>query len=443
MTDGGVVRMPYFVHSKLIVANRLNMLRGRGRARVSRTGPGRSGCRRAAIAICVMTALGLGCDKLLTSPPAQGERFDQPVQGLDNGELGDFQDGQTQFRKAFTIAEGLGPIFNNVSCASCHSGDGRGIPENILVRFSRGTNLVPGEGGPQIQDKAIPGAVPELLPAGVDVSLRMPPPVFGVGFIEALTDSTILSHADPSDSDADGISGRPNMVTPPAFVPATEPGAGPGLRIGRFGRKAQVSSLLEQTATAYHQDMGVTSSYFPNDNVNPLTPPGLPDPDRAPDPEVGDGQVNDVEQYMRMLAPPTPGEWTDQRTRGDVLFTSARCAVCHVPTMRTGIHEIEALSNRDVTLYSDLLLHDLGPALADNRPDGDADGQEWRTAPLWGMRIAREFLNGQLFLLHDGRAHSVDEAIRLHGGEAAAARDAFIAMPPADQAAVIDFVESR
>ncbi|HKW51476.1 MAG TPA: di-heme oxidoredictase family protein, partial [Candidatus Eisenbacteria bacterium] len=281
------------------------------------------------------------------------------------------------------------------------------------------------------------------LPAGVDVSLRMPPAVFGVGLIEALTDSTILSHADPGDADADGISGRANMVTPPSYVPATEPGAGPGLRVGRFGRKAAVSSLFQQTVTAYSQDMGVTSPALPDENVNPLAPPGLPDPDRAPDPEVNGGQVNDVEQYMRMLAPPTPGEWTDQRRRGQTLFTSARCSACHIPTMRTGAHEIEALANRDVTLYSDLLLHDLGPGLADNRPDGDADGQEWRTAPLWGLRIAREFLNGQLFLLHDGRAHSVDEAIRLHGGEATAARDAFLAMPPADRAAVLDFVESR
>lgn len=401
------------------------------------------GHRRSAVAICLLALLGAGCDKLLTTPPAHGERFDQPLPGLDNGELGDFQDGQTQFRRAFTIADGLGPIFNNVSCATCHSGDGRGTTANTLTRFSRGTDLVVGEGGPQIQDKAIPGAVAERLPAGVDVSLRMPPAVFGVGLIEALTDSVILTHADPSDADADGISGRPNMVTPPGFVPATEPGAGPGLRVGRFGRKAQVSSLLQQTATAYHQDMGITSPYFPTENVNPLAPAGLPDPDRAPDPEVDAGKVNDVIQYMRMLAPPSPGDWTDSRRRGQTLFASARCAVCHVPTMHTGQHEIEALSNRDVTLYSDLLLHDLGLGLADNRPDGDADGQEWRTAPLWGLRIAREFLNGQLLLLHDGRAHSVDEAIRLHGGEAAAARDAFLAMPAADRAALIDFVESR
>jgi CxxC motif-containing protein (DUF1111 family) len=391
----------------------------------------------------VLGLYAVGCDKLLTSPPPLGERFDQPMEGLDNGELGDFQDGQTQFRKSFTITEGLGPVFNNVSCASCHSGDGRGTTDNILVRFSRGTNLIPAEGGPQIQDRAIPGAVVEQLPAGVDVSLRMPPPVFGVGLIEALTDSVILSHADPGDSDGDGISGRANMVTPPPYVPATEPGGGSGPRVGRFSRKAQVSSLFEQTVTAYHQDIGITSEALRVDNVNPLTPPGYPNPDRAPDPEVGGGQVNDVIQYMRMLNPPSPGEWTDQRVQGQALFTAAQCTKCHVPTMHTGPHEIDALADRDVTLYSDLLLHDLGDALADNRPDGSADGREWRTAPLWGMRIAREFLNGKLLLLHDGRAHSVAEAIELHGGEAAAARDAYVAMTSAERAALIDFVESR
>jgi hypothetical protein len=290
----------------------------------------------------------MGCGKLLTTPPLLGDRFDQAMRGLDNRELGDFQDGQVQFRKSFTIAEGLGPIFNNVSCASCHSGDGRGTTQNILVRFSRGTDLVPGEGGPQIQDRAIPGAVAEHLPAGVDVSLRMPPPVFGVGFIEAITDSSILSHADPSDADGDGISGRANMVTAPAFVPPGQPGGGAGTHVGRFGRKAQVSSLFQQTVTAYSQDMGITSDALPVENVNPLTPPGLPNPDRANDPEVGGQQVNDVCSTcgcQRAHAGRLDGSWR----LGQTLFAgSAR--VPH-PVMHTGPHEIDAVANRDVTIY--------------------------------------------------------------------------------------------
>src|SRR5689334_7538392 len=223
----------------------------------------------ATVAICVLGLHALGCQKLLTTKPDPGDRFDAPLPGLGNGELGDFQAGHTQFRKAFSIDEGLGPIFNNVSCASCHSGDGRGRPENTLTRFSRGTDLAQDIGGPQLQDKAIPGAEPEHLPAGVDVSYRMPPPVFGVGLIEAIPDSAILSHEDPNDLDGDGISGRANMVTPAPYVPATVPGGGPGLHVGRFGRKAQVSNLLQQTVEAYHQDIGMTSSYRPVENVNP------------------------------------------------------------------------------------------------------------------------------------------------------------------------------
>jgi len=400
-------------------------------------------CAAVVASAAVAALMSAGCGKLLTTEPSAGERFDQPLDGLSNGELGDFQDGHTQFRKAFTINEGLGPIFNNVSCASCHSGDGRGKPENVLVRFSRGTDLDFSEGGPQLQDKAIPGAVAERLPSGVDVSYRLPPPVFGVGLIEAISDSTIAAGEDPGDANADGISGRVNWVTPAPYLPADDPGGGTTPRAGRFGRKGSVSSLVQQVTEAYHQDMGITSEFRPVENVNPLGPEVAAGVDRAPEPEVSVAKIHDLAQYMRMLAPPSPGEMTPARERGQTLFAGARCTGCHTPVLHTGPHEIEALSNRDVALYSDLLLHDLGDALADNRPDGSADGHEWRTAPLWGMRIAREFLGGRLLLLHDGRAHSVDEAVRLHGGEASAARDAYLAMPTADKLDVVDFVESR
>ena len=392
-------------------------------------------------AICIACLIA-ACSDILTEEPEKGSRFDQPIDGLDNGELGDFQDGDVQFHRNFAINEGLGPIFNNVSCGACHSGDGRGSPANILVRFSRGTDLATDEGGPQIQDRFIPGAQPEALPAGVDVSRRLPPPVFGAGFIEALSDSMIIANEDPNDSNGDGISGRVNYVSAPAYVPVDEPGGGAGPRVGRFGRKAQVSSLLQQAVDAYHQDMGITSPQRSVENINPLAA-AVPNLDRVRDPEVGESEVHDVLQYMRMLAPPTPGEWTDARRRGQSLFMSAGCGSCHVPTLQSGPHEIDALEHRAVTLYSDLLLHDLGPALADDRPDGSADGTEWRTAPLWGMRIVREFLGGHLILMHDGRARSVDEAIRLHGGEATAARNAYTVMSSTDRAALVEFVETR
>jgi CxxC motif-containing protein (DUF1111 family) len=161
------------------------------------------------------------------------------------------------------------------------------------------------------------------------------------------------------------------------------------------------------------------------------------------DPELPSGPVLAVVAYLRMLAPPAPGPMTAQREVGRQRFEEAGCVKCHVPSLRTGANASRALANRDVVLYSDLLLHDMGDGLADYRPDGGADGSEWRTTPLWGLRLVREFLDGQGFFLHDGRATSVEQAILLHGGEAQAARDAFAALPPADRAALLDFVESR
>jgi CxxC motif-containing protein (DUF1111 family) len=399
--------------------------------------------RNAVAPWCIAVLLLGGCDALLTQAPDPGDVMDGAVDGLTAGERAAFAIGDAEFERPFAASEGLGPIFNNVSCASCHSGDGRGRPENGLTRFSMGGLPAPELGGPQVQDRAIPGATPEVAPAGADLSRRMPPAVFGMGFVEAIPDSSILGRADPNDGDGDGISGRPNLVTAPDFIPAHEPGGGPGPRIGRFGRKAQVSSLFEQVVTAYHQDMGITSDALPIENENPLAGSGAASADRVADPELPGTTVRNVVNYVRMLAAPAPGVETTERAHGRVVFDQIGCTGCHTPVQRTGSSPVAALSYREFTPYSDFLLHDMGDALADLRPDGAADGYEWRTAPLWGLRVAREFLRGQLFLMHDGRATSVDEAVRLHGGEAAAARDAYLALPANQRAAVLDFVESR
>ena len=402
----------------------------------------RAGRRVAGLVAAAVCGLGLAaCGGLLTTAPEAGDVFDSPLDGLSPAELAAFVEGDAQFARPFAIAEGLGPIFNNTSCAACHSGDGRGRPENALTRFSRGLDPAHDLGGPQLQDKAIPGAEPEAVPAGVDRSLRLPPPVFGVGLIEAIPEADILANADPSDSDGDGISGRPNMVLPPEFMAAHLPTGVPVL--GRFSRKAQVSSILEQTVAAYHQDIGITTDFLPVENSNPLASEATEAADRVADPELSAAAVRSVVAYLRMLAPPAPGALTPARERGRQLFGAAGCASCHVPAFRTGPASIPALAGRDVVLYSDLLLHDMGDGLADGRPDGQADGREWRTAPLWGLRVMREFLNGQVFLLHDGRARSVADAITAHGGEAAAARDAYLALPETDRTALLDFVGSR
>ena len=386
----------------------------------------------------------LGCGDLATEAPDNGDVLDAALPGLTSPELAAFVRGDAEFERRFAPSTGLGPIFNNVSCASCHSGDGRGRLQNALQRIGTAENdMLRSVGGPQIQDKAIPGAIAETLPAGVPVSLRLPPPVFGAGLIDAVSEATILSLSDPEDRDGDGISGRPNWVTPSDYALPNVSTNSAGQRIGRFGRKAQTSSILEQTVEAYHQDMGITSDFRPRENHNPLSSVPIDAADRAPDPEIPPATVLAVVQYLRTLASPRPGSENDQRREGRALFTSAGCASCHVPTLQTGPSDIGALANKSIELYSDLLLHDMGDALADGRPDGNATGREWRTTPLWGLRLMRQFLDGQALLLHDGRARSVTDAILLHGGEAKRSRDAFAALTDAQRRALLDFVESR
>lgn len=395
------------------------------------------------LAGAVAGVLTTACGALFTEAPDDADLFDAPIPGLTSEELAVFVRGDAEFGRAFSPADGLGPIFNNTACASCHSGDGRGRPENALTRISLGADPARSLGGPQIQDRAVPGATPEFLPSGVDVSVRLPPPVFGVGLIEAIPEAAILSNVDEGDANGDGISGRVNWVTPAGWVPGTEPGGGSGPQLGRFSRKGQVSTLLQQTVEAYHQDMGITSDFLPVENENPQGGASTVASDRAPDPEVPQSTVRAVVDYIRMLAPPAPGAETVERREGADLFEQVGCADCHVPSFVTGDHRIAALSGQTVTLYSDLLLHDMGDELADNRPDGSADGREWKTPPLWGLRIASDFLDGDLFLMHDGRARSVEEAILVHGGEAAGARDMFSSLNPEQRARLLDFVESR
>jgi CxxC motif-containing protein (DUF1111 family) len=394
--------------------------------------------------ILVLPITVVGCAELFTEPTPEADLFDTPVPGLSDAEMAAFARGDAEFSRRFAPSTGLGPIFNNASCISCHSGDGRGRLDNALQRIgSVEDDFLAADGGPQIQDKAIVGAEFELVPLGVPVSRRLPPPVFGAGLIEAIPEAAIIALADPDDANGDGISGRPNWVSIPDFVPAGEPAGGTGLRLGRFGRKAQVSSLLQQVVDAYHQDIGITTDFRPTENHNPRSSVPIGAADLVADPELSAGTVQAVVQYVRTLAPSHAGAMTARREEGRALFDALRCSACHVATLSTGPHPIPALADKPVILYSDLLLHDMGDELADFRPDGSASGREWRTTPLWGLRLMRHFLNGEAFLLHDGRARTVEEAILLHGGEARAARDAFDALTVAERAALLDFVESR
>ncbi len=387
----------------------------------------------------------MGCDTIMTETPPAGDDFETPFEGMSHDLNAAFAAGDENFERAFTVEEGLGPIFNNSGCEGCHPGDGRGSFETSFFRFSRGPDLALNEGGAQHQDKAIPGVDPEDVPEGVDRSRRLPPPVFGVGLIGAIPEDTIVANEDPEDADNDGISGRAHWVTAPAYVSEAHVGGGSGPQLGRFSRKAQVSSLLQQIAEAYQQDMGITSDFIPEENSHPQAG-GVAIGDRVPDPEIPASTVLETVMYVRLLSPPARGEEPAEVKQGETLFASIKCASCHIPTMMTGPNSIPQLDRTEVNLYSDLLLHDMGSELADNRPDGNgaepADGQEWRTTPLWGLRVAPDFLGGEAFYLHDGRTTSLHEAIRAHGGEAEESRAAYMGLSESEQQALIAFLES-
>ncbi len=380
------------------------------------------------------------CDALLTEAPQPGQSFDEPLPGLTQQERAAFARGDAAFAKIFSVKEGLGPIFNQPACESCHPRDGKGNPRTNLIRFGRfdGTTFdaLLSSGGPQLQDRSIPGVTAEVLPAHANaISRRSGPIVFGLGLIEAIPEAEILKRADPNDADGDGISGRPNLVSAPEYV-----GSGAGVYLGRFGRKAGVAFLLQQVVTAYQQDIGITTDYLPFENAHPQA--GISVRDDVPDPELPASVVDDVVSYLRTLAPPNRGAITPEVQEGERVFLSIGCAGCHTPSMKTGPNPIKALRSVDVPLYSDLLLHDMGPELADNFYEGSATGTEWRTTPLWGLRLVKEFLGGTPYYLHDGRTTDVREVIRLHGGEAAGARNRFLQLPAREQEILIRFLES-
>jgi CxxC motif-containing protein (DUF1111 family) len=298
-------------------------------------------------------------------------------------------------------------------------------------------------GGPQLQDRAIPGYPAEQLPAAATgISERGGPIVVGLGYIESIPDAAILVNEDLADVNGDGISGRANFVAPPPyFNPSPEKIAREGKYLGRFGRKATSIDLLQQTAGAYRNDIGVTSEFEPVELFNPVL--GNRVGDNVADPEVSTETVNNVVIYLQTLRPPQRRNPEDPAVRaGEQVFAQIGCATCHVPELQTGPSPFPALAFQKARLYSDLLLHDMGPALADNYPEGDATGVEWRTTPLWGLGIVESTLGGTPFYLHDGRTSDLNEAILLHGGEAQNARERFTNLSGSEKDALLQFLKS-
>jgi CxxC motif-containing protein (DUF1111 family) len=264
------------------------------------------------------------------------------------------------------------------------------------------------------------------------MSPRIAPAVFGVGLLEAVPETEIVGHADPDDANGDGISGRPNRVRD---VETDR------LALGRFGWKANVPSVEQQNAGAFNADIGITSSVFPDTLCTEAQRACNAAPSGG-EPEVDDHKLGRVTFYTRTLAVPARRDVDDDDVRkGEELFRAAACSACHLPTLHTGDSDIDALVDQTIHPFTDLLLHDMGPGLADRRPDGRASGTEWRTAPLWGLGLV-EIVNRHTRLLHDGRARNLTEAILWHGGEAEAAKERFRRMSRDDRDALITYLES-
>jgi CxxC motif-containing protein (DUF1111 family) len=374
----------------------------------------------------------------LPKAEADDKLLDGPVDGLTPEQNKRFLRGDVAFNdEIFTTETGLGPLFVANSCGTCHAGDGKGHPFSTLTRFGQtdGTgNKFLHLGGPQLQHRGVPGFQPESIPEGATFSNFTPPANTGLGFLEAVPDATLLALADENDLNNDGISGRPNWISVPEYC-IIRPGTieKDNKYIGRFGKKAAVYDLFQQTVNAYNQDMGITSTF---EHFNTFD-------GQDSDPEVTNQTVQDVVFYLQTLKAPIQRQQQDAKiVAGRLIFSSVGCDRCHTPELKTGEFPVEALSNKSFFPFSDFLLHDMGPSLDDGYTEGSASTAEWRTPPLWGLGLSKNSQGGNYFLLHDGRAHSINEAIMLHGGEAEQSKNAYVQLSDTEKQQLIEFLES-
>ncbi|HFQ4973054.1 TPA: di-heme oxidoredictase family protein [Vibrio vulnificus] len=422
--------------------------------------------------------------------------FSLPAANLPMSKRLDFSVGNSFFRNPWVSApastdarDGLGPLFNTNGCQNCHIKDGRGHPPekgdshavSMLVRLSipaltaeqkkamitSGVIPEPTYGG-QLQDFALQDQKPEgqisirysdvpiTFSDGTTVVLRKPtveirdlaygemhpqtllsarvaPPMIGLGLLESIAEETLLQWADEDDLNQDGISGKLNKV----WDVQTQ-----SLAIGRFGWKAGQPTLMQQNAAAFNGDLGLTSHLFPQENCTDRQDLCRKLPNGG-SPEVSDNILDFVEFYSQHLAVPIRRNVNDPQVKlGETLFVQSGCESCHKQTVKTAKREaLPALSEQTIHPYTDLLLHDMGPGLADNRPEYLANGQEWRTPPLWGIGYTQE-VNDHTYFLHDGRARNLMEAVLWHGGEAEAAKQNVLKMSAKERDALIAFLNS-
>jgi CxxC motif-containing protein (DUF1111 family) len=401
--------------------------------------------------------------------------FGRSLMNMQRERWPDFYESKQLFARDWSdVKEGpvlVGPRFSASSCMTCHVKDGRGrppaSPEEAPVSLVFQLGAPGGQGphpryGEQFDLQAVAGSEPEgavsvaydelpgefatgepftllrprytfkalaLGPLGEDapISPRVALVNFGLGLLEAIPEEVLLAREDPDDANQDGISGRANRVRD------VESGE---TRLGRFGWKANQPSLRQQIAHALSADMGLTSALYPR-------PQGADAGDATP-PEVTAEELERLRFYMRLVAVPKRRDWdSPQVLRGKAVFRAIGCSGCHVDSAyETGdVPDLPELSRQKLYPYTDLLLHDMGEGLADDRPDGLASGREWRTPPLWGIGLV-EVVNGHTRFLHDGRARSHEEAVLWHGGEAAPARERYARLPRADREALLAFLKS-
>lgn len=430
---------------------------------------------------------------------ADRHAFSMPSANLSPERRLDFSVGNSFFRSPWVIApstttarDGLGPLFNTNACQNCHVRDGRGHPPgpdarnavSMLVRLSipdrpeymkiiERLGVVPEPVyGTQLQDMAIPGIAPEgkvridystesvTFKDGTQVELRRPhlqvtrlgygpmhpdtrlsarvaPPMIGLGLLEAIPEAAILANADPGDRDGDGIRGRPNRVWDDAQGATV---------MGRFGWKAGQPNINQQNVHAFSGDMGLTTTLRPVDDCMPTQLDCLAAPNGdgvEGEKEVSDNILRLVSFYTRNLGVPARRQVdAPQVLAGKNLFFEAGCQGCHAPQFTTAADAREPeLANQVIRPYSDLLLHDMGPGLADNRSEFAAGGQDWRTPPLWGIGLTAK-VSGHTQFLHDGRARNLLEAVLWHGGEAEAARQQVLTFDAEQRAALLAFLNS-
>jgi CxxC motif-containing protein (DUF1111 family) len=451
----------------------------------------------------VFLTAALGCERLdrtsllsdaatgpggaLTTPLVDGGAFRQRAPNASRDSRLYFNSGEGFYVQPWLpppteieTRAGLGPLYNALACADCHLGGGRGRPPlapdeefaGFVLRLGNGARDVSGEAagdpvyGAQLQTRAIEGVAPEGTPhiettplagqytdgtpfelgsptyglaqlqygpAGVPLVLspRVAPATIGLGLLEAIPLARLEELEDPADADGDGISGRLNRVWDREQQRESD---------GRFGWKAEEPNLRQQIAAALSADLGVSSLLHPEDICTASESCRAAE---TSDFELSERVLDRIVSYVRLLSVPARrnAEAPDV-LRGEQLFRELGCAACHVPSHVTAADAaLPELQSQVIAPYTDLLLHDLGPALGDGRPSFGAEGDEWRTPPLWGLGLYRA-VSGHERLLHDGRADGVAEAVLWHGGEAASAREAFRELAADERAALVAFIES-